>query len=172
MGQSSTNILNLSESALTSLKKSELVQRILDLKGKVVVDADLNKLCEKIERLIESMNQIVAENKKLQSDTVIIMNVNRKLEKKIAYLEKNQAKGEQYTRWNNIEISGIPINISNEDLESTIISICKESGVEIDPKDIEGCHRLPLSRNSRGKNKRKNLSTGSTRKGYWETKNW
>ena len=118
------------------------------------------------------MNQIVAENKKLQSDTVIIINVNRKLEKKIAYLEKNQAKGEQYTRWNNIEISGIPIKISNEDLESTIISICKESGVEIDPKDIEGCHRLPLSRNSRGKNKRKNLSTGSTRKRYWETKNW
>ena len=51
MGQSSTNILNLSESPLTSLKKSELVQKILDLKGKVVVVADLNKLCEKIERL-------------------------------------------------------------------------------------------------------------------------
>ena len=28
----------------------------------------LSKLCEKIERLTETMNQIVAENKKLQSD--------------------------------------------------------------------------------------------------------
>ena len=166
MGESSTNILNLSESALNSLKKTEVVQKILDLKGKVVVDADLNKLCEKIERLIESMNQIVAENKKLQSDTVIIINVNRKLEEKIAYLEKNQVKGEQYTRRNNIEISGIPIKIPNEDLENTIITICKDSGVEIEPKDIEGCHRLPLSRNSRGQDKRKNLSTGSTRKPY------
>ena len=36
----------------------------------------------------------------------------------------------------------------------TIISICKDSGVEIDPKDTEGCHRLPLSRTSRGKDKR------------------
>ena len=76
MGESSTNILNLSESTLNSLKKTELVQKILDLKGKVVIDADLNELCEKTERLTESMNQIVAENKKLQNDTVIMKNVN------------------------------------------------------------------------------------------------
>ena len=50
MGESSTNILNLSESALKLLKKSDLVQKILDLKG-VVIDADLHKFCEKIERL-------------------------------------------------------------------------------------------------------------------------
>ena len=47
MSESSTNILNLAESALNSLKKSEQVQKILDLKGKVVIDADLHKLCEK-----------------------------------------------------------------------------------------------------------------------------
>ena len=154
MGESSTNILNLSESTLNSLKKTELVQKILDLKGKVVADADLNKLCEKIERSAESMNQIVTENKKLQSDAVIMKNVNPKLEEKIVYLEKNQAKGEQYSRRNNVEISGIPNRIPDEALENTIISICKDSRVETDPKDIEGCHRLPLLRNSRGQDKR------------------
>ena len=89
MGESSTNILNLSESALNLLKKSDLIQKILDVKGKFIIDADLHKLCEKIERLTESMNQIVAENKKLQSDIAIVKNVNRKLEDKIVYLEKN-----------------------------------------------------------------------------------
>ena len=93
MGESSTNILNLSEFALNSLKKSYLIQKILDLKGKVVIDADLHKLCEKIERLTKSMNQIVAENKKLQSDIAIMKNVNRELEDKIVYLEKKSAKG-------------------------------------------------------------------------------
>ena len=44
MDDSITNILNLSESALNSLKKSDLIQKILDLKGKVVIDADLHKL--------------------------------------------------------------------------------------------------------------------------------
>ena len=80
MGESSTNILNLSESALNSLKKSDLVQKILDLKGIVVVDTDLHKLFEKTEKLTESMNQIVAENNRLQSDIVIVKNVNCKLE--------------------------------------------------------------------------------------------
>ena len=64
MGESSANILNLSESALNSLEKSDLVQKILDLKGKVVINADLHKLSEKNERLTESMSQIVAENRK------------------------------------------------------------------------------------------------------------
>ena len=80
MGESSTNILSLSESALNPLKKSDLVQKILDLKGIVVVDTDLHKLFEKIEKLTESMNQIVAENNRLQSDIVIVKNVNCKLE--------------------------------------------------------------------------------------------
>ena len=129
MGESSTNILNLSESALNSLKKSDLVQENLDLKGKVVVDVDLHKLCEKIERLTTSMNQIVAENKKLLSDIAIVKNVNHKLEEKIIYLEKNQAKGEQYSRRNNVEISRIPNSIPDKDLENTVTSICKDSGV-------------------------------------------
>ena len=93
MGESSTNILNLSESALNSLKKSDLIQKILDLKGKVVNDTDMRKLCEKIERLTETMNQIVVENKKLQGDIAIVKNVNCKLENKIVYLKKDQAKG-------------------------------------------------------------------------------
>ena len=41
MGESSTNISNLSESGLNSLKKPDLVQKILDLKGKVIVDTDV-----------------------------------------------------------------------------------------------------------------------------------
>ena len=69
MGESSANTLNLSESALNLLKKSDTSQKILDLKGKVVTDADLHKICEIIERLTESMSQIVSENKKLQSDS-------------------------------------------------------------------------------------------------------
>ena len=60
---------------MNSLKKSVLVQKILDLKGTVVIDADLHELCEKTERLTESMNQTVAENKKLQSDIAIQLNL-------------------------------------------------------------------------------------------------
>ena len=92
------------------------------------------------------------ENNKLQSD--ILKNVKHKFGEKIVHLEKNQAKGKQYSRKNNVEISDITNSISDEDLENTLINICKESGVEIDAKDIEVCHRLLLSRNSRGQDKK------------------
>ena len=94
---------------------------------------------KRLKDLQRSMNQIVAENKKLQSDIAIVQNVHHKLEEKIVYLEKNQAKGEQYSRRNRVEISGIPSSIPDKDLQNAVISIYKDSRVEIDPKDIEGC---------------------------------
>ena len=39
----------LSESALNSLKKSDLIQKILDFEGKVVIDTHLHKLKRKYE---------------------------------------------------------------------------------------------------------------------------
>ena len=154
MGESSSKILNLSESALHSLKKSDLVQKIIDLKEKVIVDTDFHKLSDQIHKLTEAIDQISAENRKLTSELVITKNVNSRLEERIINLEKNQAKGEQYSRRNNVELSGIPNSICDEDLENTVINICKESGIDVDARDIEGCHRLPLSRNSRGHDKR------------------
>ena len=57
LGESITNISNLSESALNSLKKPDLVQKILDLKGKVIVDTDLHKLSDQIHKLTETIDQ-------------------------------------------------------------------------------------------------------------------
>ena len=58
MGESSVNALNLSELALNSLKKSNIVQRMIDLKGKVIVNPDLHKLSDQISKLTEAIDQI------------------------------------------------------------------------------------------------------------------
>ena len=86
MGESSSNILNLSKSALNSLKKLDLVQRILDLKGKVIVDTDLDKLSDQVHKLTEKIDQISAENRKLISELVITKNVSSRLEERIINL--------------------------------------------------------------------------------------
>ena len=69
------------------------------------------------------------------------------------FRKTNQVKREQYCRRNNVELSGILNSICDEDLENTVI-ICKEPGIDVDTRDIEGCHQLPLSRNSRGHHKK------------------
>ena len=77
MGESSANILNLSESMLNSLKK------ILDLKGKVIVDTDLHKLSDQIHKLTETIDQISLVNRKLTIELVIIKTVNSRFEERI-----------------------------------------------------------------------------------------
>ena len=85
MGESSTNVWN-------SLKKSDLVQNILDLKGKVIVDTDLYKLSDQMHKLTEAIDQISLESRKLARKLVITKNVNSMLEEKIINLEKKSGE--------------------------------------------------------------------------------
>ena len=80
------------------------------------------------------------------SELTIVKVVNSKLEKRKIHLEKTQAKSEQYGRRNNAEFSNIPNDIPDNWLENKVILICRESSVEVDQNDIEGCHRLLISR--------------------------
>ena len=74
---------------------------------------------------------------------MVASNVNTLLVTRVTQLEKQQEKMEQYSRRNNVEISGISNEISDENLEKKVINICKESGIELNPYDIGACHRLP-----------------------------
>ena len=80
--------------------------------------------------------------------------MNTKLEERIISYEKNEAKSDKYSRRINIELSGILHDIPEGNLEKVLIDISYDSGLGIEPKDIEGCHRLPVSRYSIDSNKR------------------
>ena len=149
-----TNLLTLSESAINAIKKPELLQKIIALKGKVIVDSDISNLCNQLSKLNDTISHLHSINKKIRSKLAVVKNVNPKLEERIISLEKNQAKSEQYSRPNNIELSSIPNDIPENNLEKVIVDTCHGSGLEIEPKDIEGCHRLTVSRYSRNSNKR------------------
>ena len=142
------------ESAINAIKKPELVQKIIALKGKAIVDSDITNLCNQISKLNDTISQLHSTNEKIASDLIVAKNVNAKLEESIISLEKSQAKSEQYSRRINIELSGIPNDIPEDNLVKVVIDICRDSDVEIEPKDIEGCHRLPVFRYSRDSNKR------------------
>ena len=96
----------------------------------------------------------MGSNEKISSQFIVVKKVNALLEKRVTELEKSQAKAEQYSRRNNVEISGIPHEILDNNLEDQVIDIYKDAGIEIGHMDIEGCHRLPLSRNNAGGTKR------------------
>ena len=45
-------------------------------------------------------------------------------------------------------------DVPEDNLETVVIDIWHNSRLEIEPKDIKGCHCLPVSRYSRDSNKR------------------
>ena len=98
--------------------------------------------------LFDKVKNLVSTNEKLTSELSVVKNVNNIMENKIVHLEKQLSKNEQYGRRNNVKLSGISNDISDQDLEENIVKICRDLDINISPMDIEGCHRLPLGRYS------------------------
>ena len=120
------------------MKKKD-VSEIEKLNGKVIVDNNIKNLCDQVSRLSENPAKLMD-----------IKKVNTVLKKHITELEKSQAKVEQYSRRNNVEITGILHEILDNNLEGKVINICKDVGISIGHMDIESFHQLLLSRNKSG----------------------
>ena len=119
-----TNLFTLSESAINAIKKPELVQKIIALKGKVIVDSDISNLSNQISKLNDTIFQLHSTNEKISSDLLVV-------KEQIISLEKSHAKSEQYSRRNNIELSGIPNDIPEDNLEKVVIDICGTTAVKV-----------------------------------------
>ena len=124
-----TDLIDLSYDQINTMKKKDLVNHIKSLKGKVTGAATIKKLCDKISQLSTSVNNLMTENGKISSQLMVVSNTNTLLITHATELEKQQAKMEQYSRRNNVEISGISNEVSDENLEKKVIDICKESGI-------------------------------------------
>ena len=59
-----TILFTLSETAKNVIKKSELVQKILFLKGKVIVDSDISNFGNQISKLNNAISQLHSTNQK------------------------------------------------------------------------------------------------------------
>ena len=154
MAESTTNLLELSFDEINAIKKKDLVSEIENLKGKFVVNNNIKNLCDEVSRLSENLLKLMESNQKLSSQFIFVKNVNTLLEKGVIELEKSQPKVKQYSRRNNVEISGISHEILDNNLKDKVIDICKDAGIEIGHMDSESCHRLPFSKNNAGGAKR------------------
>ena len=120
------NLFSLSYDATNGMKKKDLVDHIENLKGKVVVGDDIQGLFNQNSKLSENVDRLVTANDKLNSELLIVRNINQNLQNKIINFEKQQSKSEQYNRRNNVKISGISNEVSDQNLEETVIGICKD----------------------------------------------
>ena len=79
---------------------------------------------------------------KMESQLLFRRRVNDNLVKQNRILERKCTANEQYSRRECLEISGIPDSIPNNNLEETVLKIFSETGVSVNSRDVEACHRL------------------------------
>ena len=60
----------------------------------------------------------------------------------IIALERRCWANVQYSRWDCLEITGIPFSVNDSDLEEVVCKAITKAGVDITADDIEGCHRV------------------------------
>ena len=97
----------------------------------------------KKKELVELVMELQKEKKVLASQVSIIAGITDR----VTELEKSHYLYLQYGRRSTIEITGIPANVDQKDLEGHVINIFKEANVKVhgnslDHMDIEACHRI------------------------------
>lgn len=113
---------------------------ILSLTGKVstVTVEDLKEIQEEI-------TEIQREYTKLNSECECLKKENKNLWSQVNHLSAEVKDLQQYTRVDNLEISGIP-QLPDENIYEILKKVCAAIGVEYNRNDISEAHRLPASK--------------------------
>ena len=133
--------------------KAEFNSLLADLKNEIQTKfGNINNKLNEIENNIKSniteqvnesiisikesiINALKEENKLLKSK---VLNLEHKLSQSEAHINSL----DQYNRRNNLEIQGIPSNVSDDALEDKVIDIFHSLNINMSKNDIEDCHRL------------------------------
>ena len=93
-----------------------------------------------------NLEDIIIKN--LQIENERLRNQVSYLNNKVVSLEANHNILEQYGRRNNIEITGIPDTVQDNQLENKVIEIFDAIGVDVKSVNFEDCHGIGKSNNN------------------------
>ena len=89
------------------------------------------------------LDTVIDKIEKLESQLVFSRNVNDRLKNEIVNIKRKANRNCQYERQDNIEFSGIPDSIPDDNLEDVAIQLMKKMDINVETRDIVDCHRLP-----------------------------
>ena len=102
----------------------------------------IEEILVRLNNLEAKVDNLTKENIKLKENITELNDYADECDEKIITLEDKINKLDQYIRRENIVISGIPENISHNDLENKVINLLNSIDVRVIPSDIQACHRL------------------------------
>ena len=123
----------MSLNALKKLTKEELSNMVIDYQ---------NKFDNMLSNINAELTSLRDRFTKMESPLLVTRRVNNNLVTQNRILERKCAANEQYSRPECLEISGIPDSTPHNNLEETVLKIFNETGVMVNSRDVEACHRL------------------------------
>lgn len=117
---------------LNNYTKKQLIDMFLEKESTAKSLSDLT--CE-----IQKLTGVVT---RLESEISVVRRVNDELQRQLVSTERQCWANAQYSRRECLEVSGIPISISDDNLEKKVLKVFEKMGVTIHADNIEACHRL------------------------------
>ena len=124
--------VNYTVEELNNYTKKQLIDMFL---AKESVSKSLTELTVEIKKLTGIVTR-------LESEIAVVKKVNNELQKQLITTERQCWANAQYSRRECIEVTGIPLSVSDENLEDKVLKVVKKLGVEVDADNIEACHRI------------------------------
>jgi len=117
--------------------------------------AEVNELSTSVQyvsNMLDTSNVLMEEIKKkfaeLQNENLALKASNQSLSQEVVSLRERMRSLEQYTRVNNIEISGIP-ETKGENINDLLTDVGAALGMEVNDSDVAAAHRVPSYRADR-----------------------
>ena len=88
------------------------------------------------------LDLLIGKVTKMDAEMSVAKAVNVALQSEVTNLKRKLNQNNNYHRQENLELSGIPESVSDDNLEATAISILNKTGVALTSKDIVDCHRM------------------------------
>ena len=99
-----------------------------------------NSVTEEVNESIMSIKNTIIDA--LKEENLKLQNKVKKLEEQLLEIDQKNNHLDQYSRRNNLDIQGIPANITDDELEGKVIDVFSCLGIEVKGSDMEDCHRL------------------------------
>lgn len=126
--------------------KREMDSELKSVKREMAeVSASIQFLSNTVEKSNEIMNEIKKENAVLKRENEEIRLSSARLSNTVVELQDRVRTLEQYTRMNNLEISGIPVT-PRESIRDLIKDVAASIGVAVEDSHINAAHRVPSFR--------------------------
>ena len=116
-------------SKLNELSKEELIEQLLSF----------DNLSEKINDLTKKIDDFASKFDRVFSELQISKTCNSLLRKRIIDLERSSLDNAQYLRREMIEISPVPLDVPNSELEGLVCKALSLTENEVHPDDFEAC---------------------------------